>query len=843
MHYRTSLFPAVALYAGLAAPIACAQLLEPAPACTIACEHEADQFTDLLTAELERQLFSMLPRDHQAAILIASPSAVCERLPDDAEPADVRYEHVRGYISQAGYEGMPVGRRFMLASSVRRAIDGMPPMALCFEPGSVTEEEAWAFSLALFGDNARFQQTGRWTSTAYSGGGLSQGTPTIISYSFPPDGTFIPNIGVGVGSGPNTLNAWLNGIYGNSSVWLPHFHGVFDRWAQLTGLSYVYEPNDDGVNMNQNAGVQGVRGDVRIGAFDFQNDGNGGVLAYNNFPQDGDMVFDAFDTFYNNTGSNSLRLRNVISHEHGHGLGMLHVCPANGTKLMEPFVSTAYVGPQIDDILNGQRHYGDPYEHNDTIATATNIGTPPAFGTLIQNISIDDNSDIDYFAVQANVPAQLFVLITPRGGEYQQGTQTQACNTGTLTNYNNIHNLSLQIIASDGTTVLANVNDNPAGGSETATVLVSTPGTYYVRVAGDNTNSIQLYDISINLLPAPPLLLTIPNGTPDLVAPGVSASFDVQITSVSQTVASAQLFTRVNGGSYQATNLTDLGGGAYLAQLPAFNCDDQPEFYVQATGSGGFVVTAPDNGATNPLGLFVGVVDLVFNDNGETNPGWTVSGSVTDGAWERGVPVGGGTRGDPPTDADGSGACWLTANRAGDSDIDNGCTVLTSPVLDASNPEAVLSYWRWFSNNFGANPNQDTMTVEVSSNNGSTWTTLEIVGPATAESGGGWFYKSFRVADFVASTNQFRVRFIACDNGGGSVVEAGVDGISLAATTCEQDDCPADFNGDGEVDFFDVQAFLGAFTAQQPAADLNGDLAFDFFDVQIFLGIFAAGCP
>lgn len=56
-------------------------------------------------------------------------------------------------------------------------------------------------------------------------------------------------------------------------------------------------------------------------------------------------------------------------------------------------------------------------------------------------------------------------------------------------------------------------------------------------------------------------------------------------------------------------------------------------------------------------------------------------------------------------------------------------------------------------------------------------------------------------------------------------------------------DCVADQNGDGEVDFFDVQQFLNAFAAQDPAADLTNDGLFDFFDVQEFLNLFAAGCP
>ena len=55
--------------------------------------------------------------------------------------------------------------------------------------------------------------------------------------------------------------------------------------------------------------------------------------------------------------------------------------------------------------------------------------------------------------------------------------------------------------------------------------------------------------------------------------------------------------------------------------------------------------------------------------------------------------------------------------------------------------------------------------------------------------------------------------------------------------------CPADLNGDGMIDFFDVSAFLVAFAAEDPIADFNNDGMFNFFDVGPFLVEFNAGCP
>lgn len=55
--------------------------------------------------------------------------------------------------------------------------------------------------------------------------------------------------------------------------------------------------------------------------------------------------------------------------------------------------------------------------------------------------------------------------------------------------------------------------------------------------------------------------------------------------------------------------------------------------------------------------------------------------------------------------------------------------------------------------------------------------------------------------------------------------------------------CPADFTGDGLLNFFDFAAFVSAFQAQEPAADFNGDGLFNFFDFPAFIDAFSAGCP
>jgi hypothetical protein len=54
--------------------------------------------------------------------------------------------------------------------------------------------------------------------------------------------------------------------------------------------------------------------------------------------------------------------------------------------------------------------------------------------------------------------------------------------------------------------------------------------------------------------------------------------------------------------------------------------------------------------------------------------------------------------------------------------------------------------------------------------------------------------------------------------------------------------CPADFNMDGFLDFFDYDDFVDAFETGLPTTDFNGDGFIDFFDYDDFVTAFEVGC-
>ncbi|MGJ8636380.1 MAG: GC-type dockerin domain-anchored protein [Phycisphaerales bacterium] len=55
--------------------------------------------------------------------------------------------------------------------------------------------------------------------------------------------------------------------------------------------------------------------------------------------------------------------------------------------------------------------------------------------------------------------------------------------------------------------------------------------------------------------------------------------------------------------------------------------------------------------------------------------------------------------------------------------------------------------------------------------------------------------------------------------------------------------CQADLNDDGQLDFFDLSAFLTAYSSADPSVDFNNDGLFDFFDISQYLTLYQAGCP
>ncbi len=330
-----------------------------------------------------------------------------------------------------------------------------------------------------------------------------------------------------------------------------------------------------------------------------------------------------------------------------------------------------------------------------------------------------------------------------------------------------------------------------------------------------------------------------PNGTPAFVNPNGGQTLDVIITpKPGQAIVPGSEMLVVQAGGQQPVEypLANLGGGLYRATFPAFACGEAIEYSIEVTGDTGIVTTNPPGGidAIGATGQ-----PVVANFEMEAVDGWVVGApgdNATTGIWVNVDPN--GTSAQPEDDRTPTGTkCWITGQgtpggSAGEADIDGGTTTLTSPKLQLADvPDPFITYWRWYSNNQGGNPNTDSWPISITNNGGQTWVPLELV----TENAGGWVKKTFRVADFVTPTNDVQVRFAARDLGAGSLVEAGVDDFSVTYLECPEPETPGDLDGSGTVDAADLAILLGQWGGAG-SADLDGDGSVSAADLAILLG-------
>jgi hypothetical protein len=382
-------------------------------------------------------------------------------------------------------------------------------------PGAVT---AVATIISLFETTSlAFVPQERWGLNATSLA-TPTGRPVTLTWSLVPDGTHIQ------GEGDSNLIQFLDGLFGvgpggenlKQRPWFSLLDNSFKRWSSVSGLTFIYDPEDDGADHGSAVGLINIRGDIRIGGAFI--DGNSGTLGYSFFPSNADTVLDTGDTtFFSNPTEDHRAFRNMFMHELGHGIGLDHVVSNTDRFLMEPSINISYDGPQLDDIRGAQWYYGDGLEKsnggsgNDSASHATHlgwlvngitrsIGAAAAGDTVVEAsetdfVSIANSADADYFSFEVPAPTGLNAVLTPLGGIFNQapqgGTQTQF-------DANARSDLTLAVFGTNGTSLLGIANETPAGGVETLTgIRLPAAGKYYARVIG-STPIVQLYQLDLS---------------------------------------------------------------------------------------------------------------------------------------------------------------------------------------------------------------------------------------------------------------------------------------------------------------------------------------------------------
>ncbi|HYE61830.1 MAG TPA: matrixin family metalloprotease [Phycisphaerales bacterium] len=642
--------------------------------------------------------------------------------------------------------------------------DDRGPIAACFADGTSPEVMAAVNAAMADGYQSRYQIGTRWSVG-------NPGDRLQITWSFAPDGLSIPANGQipSEATSPNILFQRMDQLFsglGGRTTWVTQFENSFARWEALTGLTYTRvrmgaNDWDDGAAWGTGSGTN--RGMVRIAMHPIDNNSN--VLAYNSFPDNGDMVMDSAEN-WNSPGGTYLFLRNVIMHEHGHGLGLAHVCPMNSTKLMEPLLATNFDGPQLDEIRAGHESYGDALEPNNNAAGATDLGAlvpgqnlilgnvPAPTVTNAATLSLDAFGEVDWFKFTVEDPRLVDITLTPHGTTYLDGQQNAngSCSAGANENALAATDLLLTVFKSNGTTVLRTNNESAAGLVESISGLMVANGTTYVRVSqAGPLATVQLYKLNISVRST--------NLTPSATDGTFSDKVRVTWSSIPDATA-YQVYRNTSNATFGGTNVSP--------SLPA--------------GTTSFEDTTANPGTTYYYFLKVIQPD---------DPNFRFTSTDGDTGRRNALPTANAGPDQTVVDTDNSGSEAVTLNASASSDSDGSLTIYRwqegfTTLAQTSSPTS----------NVNLTQGSHTITLTVFDNNSGISTdtvVVDVVPPGGGCPGDECGPQDFN-GDGDSGTDQDIEAFFSC----------------LGGNCCESCFCQgADFNGDGDTGTDqDIEAFF-----------------------------------
>ncbi|MBU8932776.1 MAG: hypothetical protein KOO62_02105 [candidate division Zixibacteria bacterium] len=290
------------------------------------------------------------------------------------------------------------------------------------------------------------------------------------------------------------------------------------------------------------------------------------------------------------------------------------------------------------------------------------------------------------------------------------------------------------------------------------------------------------------------LAIMFPNGTPQVASPTDSTPFDVTVTGIGEgepVPGSGLLHYCLDGTDSVVIPLVAVKSEQYQAVLPPTECGRQAEYYVSFEESQTGPRYAPN--PTEPLTAISVTEEItVFQDDFETNNGWTISG----GLWERGVPLGvGGAELQYPVPDPTEGCLSPTVmgyNLAGDYENSLPEQHVTSPAIDCSEMyNTRLRFCRWLG---VEQPDYDQASVSISTD-GSNWTTL-WQNPAVIVDLQ-WNEIEYDISQYADNDSEVYLRWtMGPTDGGLRYCGWNIDNVRVVSLYCESYIC-ADVDDDG----------------------------------------------
>jgi len=239
--------------------------------------------------------------------------------------------------------------------------------------------------------------------------------------------------------------------------------------------------------------------------------------------------------------------------------------------------------------------------------------------------------------------------------------------------------------------------------------------------------------------------------------------------------------------------------------------------YELIAGQWGYI-TSCDNEYINGLSPITITLEEGYYDDFTFDFGWTVNGNASTGSWERGEPMGtilavwqgtsyGALEFNPELDvsSDCGDFAFVTGNgggSAGDDDVDDGNTILTSPIFDASISSVnYIEYYKWFAIGGGNGNSSDELTISIS--NGISTVLLETI-TLNSSSLNSWTFSSFNMNQYIAATATMQLIIETADLGSGDLIEAAFDKFSITNTIPTINEQEIDANKEKLINIVDV---------------------------------------
>ncbi|MGI9242124.1 MAG: choice-of-anchor J domain-containing protein, partial [Verrucomicrobiales bacterium] len=335
---------------------------------------------------------------------------------------------------------------------------------------------------------------------------------------------------------------------------------------------------------------------------------------------------------------------------------------------MEPFLTTAFRGCQFDDTYSLQRQYADELEthsglrNNDTAGNATPVTLVTGVTSTWRWLSNDDSSDVDYIRISGLAGQSLTVQVIPSDpispadpnvDTYLEGAQNAdgTCSDGNDFDPTTRQDLTLELLAANGSSVLADSTSAPAGETESINSFpLPSDGAYFLRINGGSADRAQLYELEVLVEDAPPapriqvdatrILAESNSGANGVADPRETVQFGVTLSNQGN-LAANNLVANITGpsgftGFETSDTSSSLAPSASTELLFLFaqdgQCGDTIELTVTLTADGGYSQSLAIPLELGTIGA-AGLLDEGFDGASALPAGWSQSLIGGGSAW------------------------------------------------------------------------------------------------------------------------------------------------------------------------------------------------------------------